>query len=186
MEKCHAFNAKALTKFLQYVSQCFFFYFTSLLNFILNFTYAMHDSFRFQISVILLCTWLRSHIKDMFCSALKLPGLCGISLVNQVSLVLELSRWRGRSETGVKTAWKPADFSWQFVEVILSSDTFSRKDMSISHDTKLTEPLVAFRLSSCAIRQIKPMLPCTISHYNAVSFSVQCKWATQAERPVFS
>lgn len=56
MEKCHAFNAKALTKFLQYVSQCFFFYFTSLLNFILNFTYAMHDSFRFQISVILLCT----------------------------------------------------------------------------------------------------------------------------------
>ncbi len=139
----------------------------------------MHDSFRFQLSVILL--WMRlvskwggeANIKDLFCSALKLPRLCGISLVNQVSLVLERSRWRGWTETGVKTAWQPADIHRHFVEIIFTNDTFSRKDTSISPDTEVTEPLVSFRLSSSTISNKAYMLSCTISYYNAVSFSAQ-------------
>lgn len=75
------------------------------------------------------------------------------SLVNQVSLVLELSRWRVRSETGVKqhgSLLTSADTLWKSFSPLTCS-----QEKTISHDTKLTKPLVASRLSSCAITQIK-------------------------------
>ncbi len=141
----------------------------------------MHDSFRFQLAVILLWMWLVSkgggggggggNIKALFCSALKLPRLCGITLVNQVSLVLERSRWRDWTETGVKTAWHPADFHWHFVEIMFTNDTFSRKDTSISHHTEVTELIVAFQLSSSTISN-KAYVPYHITMLSVLVFKM--------------
>ncbi len=146
----------------------------------------MRDSFRFQLAVILL--WMRlvskggggggGNIKALFCSALKLPRLCGITLVNQVSLVLERSRWRDWTETGVKTAWQPADFHWHFVEIMFTNDTFSRKDTSISHHTEVTELIVAFQLSSSTILN-KAYVPYHITMLSVLvkdQFSKRCKY----------
>lgn len=109
--------------------------------------------------------------KPCFVSALKLPRLCGITLVNQVSLVLERSRWRGWTETGVKTVWQPADFNRHFEEIIFTNDTFSRKDMSISHHTEVTELILAFQLRSSTISN-KAYVPYHITTLSILAFKM--------------